>query len=91
MKKLIDLLKDGNSRTIENLAAELGTTPADINRQLEYLEHIGAVRRESLSADTQCKSCHDCGSSGCAAACKGCIPQNAAADMGGIWVVTGSF
>ena len=44
MKRLLELLRDGNSRTIEQLAAELGTTPADINRQLGFLEHI---RRDS--------------------------------------------
>ena len=47
MDELLRLLKDGNTRTIEQLAAELHTADADIRRQLEFLEHIGAIRRIS--------------------------------------------
>ena len=84
MQKLLQLLKDGNSRTVEVLAAELDTTPADIDRQLEYLEHIGAIRRVSYSACKSCGgSCNGCN----AAECKGCMPQNAAVNMGEMWEV----
>jgi len=91
MKKLIDLLKDGNSRTIETLAAELGTTPSDINRQLEYLEHIGVIRKISFSNDMKCKSCSGCsGSESACNACKRCIPENVSENMGGMWEIVGS-
>ena len=84
MKRLLELLKDGNSRTIEQLAAELGTTPADIDRQLGFLEHIGAIRRVSFSAQKTCGgSCKGCNP----AECKGCMPKNAAANMGEMWEV----
>jgi hypothetical protein len=84
MEKLLELLKDGRSRTIEMLADELGTTTADVNRMLSYLESIGAIKKVSLSSS----SCH-CGSDGhCSAAeCKGCMPQNAAQNMGEMWEV----
>ena len=81
MKNLIDLLKSGNSGTIENIAAELGTTPSDVKRRLEYLEHIGAIRRVSLSAGSKCSGCSGCGGSDCAAACRGCIPDNVSENM----------
>lgn len=84
MQKLLQLLKDGNSRTVEVLAAELNTTPGDINRQLEYLEHIGAIRKVSFSASKGCSGCSGCDS---AAACKGCIPKNASVNMGDMWEV----
>ena len=89
MQKLLQLLKDGNSRTKEQFAAELDTTPADINRQLEYLEHIGAIKKVGKTPDRSCSCCTGCGScnSGGAAACKGCIPKNASANMGEIWEV----
>ena len=83
MQKLLELLKDGHSRTVEMLAAELQTTPADVNRQLEYLAHIGAIRRIT----SEPKGCGGC--SGCegGAACKGCMPADADVNMGVIWEV----
>ena len=81
MKRLLELLKDGNSRTIEQLAAELATTPTDITRQLEYLERIGMIRRVSFSAHKSCGGNCD------PAHCKGCIPKNAAMNMGEMWEV----
>ena len=89
MKDLLALLKDGNSRTVEDLAAELGTTTADIDRRLEYLEHIGMIRRVSFSAEAKCSSCSGCGGSGCEAACKGCMPENVSANMGEMWEILG--
>lgn len=84
MKRLLELLKDGNSRTIEQLAAELDTTPADISRQLEYLERIGMIRRVSFSAQKSCGgSCTGCDP----AHCKGCMPTDAAMNMGEMWEV----
>ena len=84
MEKLLELLKDGHSRTIEMLAAELGTSTSDVSRMLSYLENIGTIKKVSLSSS----SCH-CGNSGnCSAAeCKGCMPQNAAQNMGEMWKV----
>lgn len=84
MKKLLELLKDGNSRTIEQLAAELGTTDGDIARQLEYLERIGMIRRVGFSEQKSCGgSCTGCDP----AHCKGCMPQDAVMNMGEIWEV----
>lgn len=84
MEKLLELLKDGHSRTIEMLAAELGTSTSDVSRMLSYLENIGAIKKVSLSSST----CHCGGSGNCSAAeCKGCMPQNAAQNMGEIWEV----
>ena len=84
MQKLLELLKDGNTRTIEQLAAELDTTPTDIGRQLGFLEHIGAIRRVSLAAKKSC--CGSC--TGCDPAhCQGCIPKNAPQNMGEVWEV----
>ena len=84
MEKLLELLKDGRSRTLEMLADELDTDTADVSRMLSYLENIGAIRKVSLSSS----NCH-CGSgSKCSAAeCKGCMPQNAAQNMGDMWEV----
>ena len=62
MHKLLQLLKDGNSRTKDQLAAELNTTPADINRQLEYLEYIGAIRKIGRMQKRGCSGCTGCNS-----------------------------
>ena len=84
MNELLELLKDGNSRTVDILAAELGTTPDDISRQLEYLERIGMIRKVSFSVPKTCGgSCSGCN----AAECKGCMPKNASVNMGEMWEV----
>ncbi len=90
MKKLIELLKDGNSRTPEELAKELKTTRDDILRQMDFLEHVGAIRRVPFTSESNgCSSCPSC--SGCegknAAECKGCVPKNAEMNMGTMWEV----
>ncbi|MCR5701885.1 MAG: hypothetical protein K6G76_07070 [Lachnospiraceae bacterium] len=87
MKRLLELLNDGNSRTLEMLADELGTTTDDVIRQMEYLECIGAIRKvvKPFEKKNPCASCSGCESG--SAACKGCIPQNAAVNMGQMWEV----
>ncbi|MCR4788184.1 MAG: Lrp/AsnC family transcriptional regulator [Lachnospiraceae bacterium] len=90
MKKLLELLKDGNSRTPEELARELETTRDDVLRQMDFLEHAGVIRKvpfmnESNGCST-CASCSGC-EGGCAAECKGCVPQNAKMNMGTMWEV----
>ena len=49
MEALLDLLKDGNARTVDMLAIELDTTKIDIKRQLEFLERMGIIRRIPIS------------------------------------------
>ena len=83
MQKLLELLKDGHSRTIEMLAEERQTSPADIRRQLEFLENIGAIRRVQ-NVQKGCTGCTGCeGGTGC----KGCMPADAEVNMGVIWEV----
>ena len=89
MEKLLELLKDGHARTTLMLAMELNTTVEDIRRQLEYLEHIGAIRSVSFSQGG-CAGCTGCVTSahpGSAAACKGCLPQEGFQNMGELWEV----
>ena len=84
MQKLLELLKDGHSHTIEMLASELNTSADDIRRQIEYLEQIGAIKRIAFPAGKSCSGCTGCeGGTGC----KGCIPANAENNMGEMWEV----
>lgn len=89
MQKLLELLKDGNSRTLEILANELGMTTEDVMRRMEYLERIGVIRRVLKSFENkECGNCGPCsGCDGCASICKGCIPQNAVLNMGEMWEI----
>ncbi len=99
MEELLSLLKDGNSRTIEELAGELHTTPADILRKLDYLEHMGIIRKVTQTATSCGGNCSGC--SGCSghahhgdsspassgASCAGCMPDAAILNMGQMWEV----
>ncbi|MBR4179549.1 MAG: hypothetical protein IKR45_02485 [Treponema sp.] len=97
MEQLLALLKDGRSRTIEMLAAELNTSTDDIERKIDFLERAGLIRRvatsfpngESLltagknpAAKPSCSGhCSSC--SGCAA----CMPKGGFKNMGAMWEV----
>ena len=94
MQELLNLLKDGKSRSIEMLAQELGTTTDDILRKIEFLEQTGMLRRVSISNGTSiCSSCSACPASGnCPSGhnkkmCAGCMPKGGFKHMGEMWEV----
>lgn len=93
MQKLLDLLKDGHARTTLMLASELNTTPADIRRKLEYMEHMGIIKKVSLSAaecgSGSCGSCTGCSTDGRngKSSCASCIPGAEMLNMGEMWEV----
>jgi len=86
MQKLIELLKDGNSRTIEMLAQETGKNVDSVKRDLDYLEQMGIIRRTGYGASKE----HDCGTcGGCkdGSKCKSCAPEGGFKNMGTMWEV----
>lgn len=94
MEKLLDLLKDCNTRTVEELAVLLDTSVEDVKRKMEFLENTGMIKDSSILAKEKEKSCGNCnGCNGCKgcegghAACKGCIPPDAGMNMGKVWEV----
>ena len=92
MEELLNLLRDGHSRSIEMLAAELNTTTDNINRRIEFLEHNGMIRRV-LNIKNDCS--HGCSGGHCpgckahsgTSPCKGCIPDGGFKNMGEMWEV----
>jgi len=94
MQELLNLLKDGHSRSLEMLAEELHTTTEDIKRRIEFLEHSGLIRRlgnikdgqsHSSSNCSNCKSNKKCGSK--EQSCSGCLPEDGFKNMGQKWEV----
>ncbi len=90
MEELLELLKDGHSRTLELLASELKTDTDDIKRKLEYLENIGAIKRVSLLSCTADK-CSTCAMRSGSSPCKGCLPEGGFKNMGEMWEVVKGF
>ena len=90
MEELLKLLQDGHARTIQMLAKQLGTDTKDVLRQIEYLEHIGVIRRV-LCDQVSCSGCTGCGSSAGGNACKGCLPDGGFKNMGQMWEVTPQY
>ena len=93
MEELLLLLKDGKSRSVELLAAELSTTKEDVLRRLEFLEHAGKIHRVLNAHGCQNKGCSACGASGGKKGkkqCGGCLPQGGFKHMGEIWEVVGA-
>ena len=93
MEELLNLLKDGHSRSIEMLAAELNTTTDDITRRIEFLERSGLIRRV-LNIKNDCS--HGCNGGHCpgckahpsnASPCKSCLPKGGFKNMGEMWEV----
>ncbi len=77
MESLLELLKDGHARTIELLAMELDTDVEDVKRQIEYLEHMGIIRRVNVS----------CCSKGCGGDCGECAPKDGFKNMGEMYEI----
>ncbi|WP_035776869.1 FeoC-like transcriptional regulator [Butyrivibrio sp. AE3004] len=77
MKDLIALLSDGHARTEKLLAMELHTTVEDVKRQIEYLEHMGIIRRVDVS----------CCSKGCGGDCGKCAPKDGFKNMGEMYEI----
>lgn len=91
MEELLSLLKDGHSRSVEMLAAELNTTTDDILRRMDFLEHAGLIRRvlntgKGCSA-AGCSSCSGCSGANGTAACSSCLPEGGFKHMGEMWEV----
>ena len=63
MDKLLELLKDGHARTIFQISEELNTTVPDIERKLEYMEHMGIIRKVKPE-NCSCSGCSGCSTHG---------------------------
>ncbi|MCR5762383.1 MAG: DeoR family transcriptional regulator [Treponema sp.] len=89
MDKLIDLLKDGRTRSVNELSEELGTSVSDVKRSLEFLEHSGFIRRVPDECGCKCDEhdgCHSCG--GCSgSSCSGCMPEGGFKNRPVMWEV----
>ena len=89
MEKLLELLRDGKSRTVEMLALELNTGVEEIKRNIDFLEQTGMIRRVVFSSGNTGHSCNGC--TGCStgkSACAGCMPPEGFENMGVMWEVT---
>ncbi len=87
MEKLIELLKDGRSRSIEMLATELGTSVEIVNREIEFLEMAGVIKRIDMSA----RGCGGGSCSGCDSkekGCASCMPEGGFRNMGVMWEIS---
>ncbi len=86
MEKLLSLLKDGNARTIGMLATELNTSESDVLREIEFLEHMGLIKRILNNPGKCSTSCSGCSGDG-QKNCKGCLPDGGFKNMGEMWEV----
>lgn len=89
MDELIELLKDGKSRTPEMLAEELNTSVEKVKRDIDFLEHAGVIKRivftGSQNAGHSCNGCNACGTG--KKTCAGCMPKDGFQNMGTMWEV----
>ncbi|MBR3040529.1 MAG: DeoR family transcriptional regulator [Lachnospiraceae bacterium] len=90
MLKKIHLLQDGRSRSVEMLADELGTSTDLVKRDLEYLEHMGIIRRTGYGAAGE-HDCSFCGGCKDGSKCKSCAPEGGFKNMGTMWEVVKPF
>ena len=86
MQKLIELLRDGKSRTKEMLSEELGITSEQLDRDMDYLERMGIIRRTGY-AEAQGHNCATCGGCQDGQKCKSCAPEGGFKNMGLMWEV----
>ena len=85
MQELIELLKDGRSRSISMIASELGKTSEQVTRDIEFLERTGVIKRIEFS---MCGvSCSGCNTAGEGKTCPGCMPEGGFKNMGVMWEI----
>lgn len=86
MQKLLELLRDGRSRTIEMMAEELGESTDNILRDIDFLERMGVIRRTGYdeAQGHDCSSCTGCKDK---KTCKSCAPEGGFKNMGQMWEV----
>ena len=84
MNELLKLLKDGKSRTPEMLAQELHTSIENVERDIDFLERSGLIRRISFAGpqnlSLSCNGCSGCGTG--KKTCAGCMPEGGFQNMG---------
>jgi predicted DNA-binding transcriptional regulator YafY len=84
MQELLTLLKDGKSRSMAMIAAELNMSEAQVQRDIEFLERSGVIRRIEFS---MCGSCSGCSSGDGPKTCPGCMPDGGFKNMGVMWEI----
>lgn len=84
MQELLELLKDGRSRSVKMIAAELGKPVEIVERDIEFLEKTGVIRRIDFSV---CGSCNGCSSGEEKKTCPGCMPEGGFKNMGSMWEI----
>jgi hypothetical protein len=84
MQELLDLLKDGKSRSIAMIAKELNKSVDQVERDLEFLEKNKVIRRIEFSA---CTSCSSCSPGDNKKTCPGCMPDGGFKNMGVMWEI----
>ena len=57
LNKLLDLLREGGARRIQDLARDLDTTPGLVEVMLEDLARMGYVKRVSAQCSDSCAEC----------------------------------
>lgn len=86
MQELLNLLKDGKSRSTAMLAAQLNMSEAQVQRDIEFLERSGVIRRIEFS---MCGSCSGCSGGDGSKTCPGCTPEGGFKNMGVMWEIVG--
>ena len=84
MQELLELLKDGRSRSVKMIASELGKPVEIVERDIEFLEKTGVIRRIDFSV---CGNCNGCSSGEERKTCPGCMPDGGFKNMGSMWEI----
>jgi len=85
MYELLELLKDGKSRSLTMLAAELGRSREQVARDIDFLEKAGVIRRVEMHACGG--NCSGCSTDGGSKSCPGCMPEGGFKNMGVMWEI----
>jgi len=57
LDKIVALLKQGGTVTIDQMARELGTSPEVVSGMIDHMTRQGWLRSMSASCDSACSAC----------------------------------
>lgn len=62
LSQILNLLRTGQSYSVQQLAEHLNTTSEIIQSSIEYLERLGYIRKAVIASTCSkgCRNCHGC-------------------------------
>lgn len=88
LNRLLELLRDGGTHRVTDLALTLDTTPELVEAMLEELDRLGYVKQVGGECAEKCSACPLAGLCAAGTPSDSCGPRSPKAGGGRVWTLT---